>query len=90
MAQSAVQPFIDARDRLVEFSRNTLEKYDKPMFQKKSKRIPTAKELGWADQTNMRKDDSSGITKKGVGTKTAAKKKSSKSAKKTTAKRYKK
>jgi len=51
MAQSAAQPIIDWRDKLVSLYQQAQD-WAKPSVKK---RPATAKELGWADQTNMRK-----------------------------------
>lgn len=72
MGQSAAQPFIDARDKVLDWA-NKLESWDKPTPKKGPP--PTAKQLGWADQTGMRKasdDPKLGSAKKAVP---AAKKK---------------
>lgn len=46
---SPVQPLIDLRNKIADFA-NKIESYDTPILPKKrSGRIPTAKELGWAD-----------------------------------------
>ena len=71
MGQSAAQPFIDARDKMLDWA-NKLESWDKPAPKKGP---ATAKQLGWADQTGMRKasdDPKLGSAKKAVP---AAKKK---------------
>ncbi len=54
MGQSAAQPFIDARDKVIDWA-NKLESWDKPTPKKGPP--PPAKQLGWADQTGMRKAD---------------------------------
>ena len=52
MGQSAAQPFIDARDKVIDWA-NKLESWDKPAPKKGPP--PLAKDLHWADQTGMRK-----------------------------------
>ena len=72
MGQNPAQPFIDARDKVLDWA-NKLESWDKPAPKKGSP--PPAKQLGWADQTGMRKasdDPKLGSAKKAVP---AAKKK---------------
>ena len=51
MGQNPVQPFIDARDKLIDWAQK-IEDWDKPA----TKKAPaTAKQLHWADQSGMRK-----------------------------------
>lgn len=77
MAQNPAQPILDWRDKL----KSVADKYfsEKPAPQKRTRadgKMPTAKELGWADQSGMRKA--------GVDTKPAT----TKPAPKTAAKKY--
>jgi len=52
---SPAQPILDWRNKLQAIA-DKLESWDKPAPEKKpAQKAPLAKDLGWADQTNMRK-----------------------------------